>query len=813
VTGSAGVLATTTDPAASPGARAAAPSARAASLHALQTGTRLHEFEITDPLGEGGFSIVYRAWDHSLERVVALKEYMPGSLASRDQDTRVHVRSAALQSTFDAGLRSFVNESKLLASFDHPSLVKVYRFWEANGTAYMVMPFYEGRTLRDTVQAMPGAPGEAWILELLAPLTEALGYIHARSCYHRDIAPDNILMLADSGRPLLLDFGAARRVITDMSQALTVIVKAGYAPIEQYAEVADMSQGAWTDVHALAAVIYWMVTGKKPPAAISRMLKDNHVPLAAQSLPGYSPEFLGAIDRGLALLPQDRTRSIEAFADEIGLRRPASQRAAVLGPHRTDPAARATGHATGATPTQLAPTQLAHTTTQPPPAEASVDIPLAPEEGDVDDDVTVVHPDGGSFMPTGWPPTTSTPSRLVPSFDDEAPAPTSSQWEETSQPQSAARSEHRSQQPPQPTVRSELRTSIPPQAPQESPSRLEPQSRSTLRQAPQQTHLEPQSRSTLQPQAEAPQHSRLEPQARSIVQPPPQQALSQADRTSRSTMQPQPQPRSPDDSQSPSRLRPQVAPSIDSDAVDDDLTRAGASLRTADAPASGTTRGDARPITSVRSARDAGIDDLPPTARAVSDERATASADARAAREAPRTDATTSARAPEPAPRGRVALMSAVAVLATTATALTAWWMLRAPAPQPEPTLKPVARPTATPVAPPAVVAAPSPSPEASAVSPAGSAPVAATPTTAAPPVEVAPAPAPAPANARTPEPAPTTAVEAPPSTRRPRATPSAKPPAVANPNAAECARILQRLSLGETSPDLLERAGSLHCK
>ncbi|HEY9024296.1 MAG TPA: serine/threonine protein kinase, partial [Burkholderiaceae bacterium] len=113
VTGSAGVLATTTDPAATPGARAAAPGTRAASLHALQPGTRLHEFEITDPLGEGGFSIVYRAWDHSLERVVALKEYMPGSLASRDQDTRVHVRSAALQSTFDAGLRSFVNESKL----------------------------------------------------------------------------------------------------------------------------------------------------------------------------------------------------------------------------------------------------------------------------------------------------------------------------------------------------------------------------------------------------------------------------------------------------------------------------------------------------------------------------------------------------------------------------------------------------------------------------------------------------------------------------------------------------------------------------
>ncbi len=307
----------------SPEPRRAGATARRASMYALPAGHQLHEFELTEHIGEGGFSIVYRALDRSLERVVALKEYMPGSLATRDEDTTVHVRNESMQATFDAGLRSFVNESKLLASFDHPSLVKVYRFWEANGTAYMVMPFYAGLTLKDTVLGLPGRPSQAWIQDVLAPLTEALTYIHQRQCYHRDIAPDNILMLADSGRPLLLDFGAARRVITDMTQALTVIVKAGYAPIEQYAAMPDMAQGPWTDVHALAAVVYWMITGDKPPAAIARVLKDNYVPLVEQQPPGYSLDVLRAVDRGLAFRPEDRTQTIEAFAEELGLR-PAS---------------------------------------------------------------------------------------------------------------------------------------------------------------------------------------------------------------------------------------------------------------------------------------------------------------------------------------------------------------------------------------------------------------------------------------------------------------------------------------------------------
>ena len=285
----------------------------------LRIGTRLAEFEITQRLGEGGFSIVYLAWDHSLDRKVALKEYMPASLASRVGESQVTARSERHRDTFEAGLKSFVNEGKLLAQFDHPALVKVYRFWQAHGTAYMVMPLYEGVTLRDTVRALPTPPDEAWLLGLLAPLTEALEVIHAEQCYHRDIAPDNVILLAGSRKPLLLDFGAARRVIGDMTQALTVILKPGYAPIEQYAEVPGMRQGPWTDVYALAAVVYWCITGKTPPAAVGRMVRDSWVPLATCAAGRYSARFLEAIDRALTVMPEARTQTIRALREELGL--------------------------------------------------------------------------------------------------------------------------------------------------------------------------------------------------------------------------------------------------------------------------------------------------------------------------------------------------------------------------------------------------------------------------------------------------------------------------------------------------------------
>ncbi|GMV47333.1 MAG: hypothetical protein AMXMBFR66_27310 [Pseudomonadota bacterium] len=288
----------------------------------LPVGTRLGEFEITRLVGEGGFGIVYEAVDHSLGRHVALKEYMPSALAARNANSQVQVKSERHRETFEAGRKSFVNEARLLASFDHPALVKVYRFWEGNGTAYMVMQFLEGRTLRDILREQRQAglppPDESWLRSVLGPLTEALLVIHAEQCYHRDIAPDNVMQLAN-GRWLLLDFGAARRVIGDMTQALTVILKPGYAPIEQYAEIPGMKQGAWTDVYALAAVVYFAIMGRTPPPSVSRMLNDNYVPLAQAAAGRYSEPFLQAIDRALAVRPDERTQTIGELRQQLGL--------------------------------------------------------------------------------------------------------------------------------------------------------------------------------------------------------------------------------------------------------------------------------------------------------------------------------------------------------------------------------------------------------------------------------------------------------------------------------------------------------------
>ncbi len=289
------------------------------SGNALPAGTYLGEFEITGVLGEGGFGIVYVAWDHSLRRRVALKEYMPSSLAARAGSTEVRVRSDRHRETFDVGLKSFVNEARLLAQFDHPSLVKVFRFWEANGTAYMVMPLYEGVTLKDKLRQMEAPPDEAWLMQLLAPLTEALAVIHAGNCFHRDIAPDNIILLAGSERPLLLDFGAARRVIGDMSQALTVILKPGFAPVEQYDEVPDLKQGAWTDIYALAASVHFAIMGKTPPSSLGRLLNDSFVPLAQSAEGRYSEGFLRAIDRALSVRPNERTASAAELRADLGL--------------------------------------------------------------------------------------------------------------------------------------------------------------------------------------------------------------------------------------------------------------------------------------------------------------------------------------------------------------------------------------------------------------------------------------------------------------------------------------------------------------
>src|SRR5262249_8603378 len=279
----------------------------------LPPGYQLHEFVIDSVLGEGGFGVVYAAIDTRLERRVAIKEYMPTSLATRDLDFSVHARSSAdHREAFEAGLRSFVNEAKLLARFEHPSLVKVYQFWEERGTAYMVMPLYTAPTLKKWVKQRTKPIEEEWLVNFLDGVIDALEGLHKENCLHRDVAPDNILVLNETS-PILLDFGAARRVIGDLTHNLTVILKPGFAPVEQYAETAALKQGPWTDVYALSAVGYFAITGKAPVAAVGRMVNDDLVPLREFAAGRYSQRLLATLDAGLRVRPEDRPLSMQAL--------------------------------------------------------------------------------------------------------------------------------------------------------------------------------------------------------------------------------------------------------------------------------------------------------------------------------------------------------------------------------------------------------------------------------------------------------------------------------------------------------------------
>jgi len=284
---------------------------------ALPLGSLLGDFEIREVIGVGGFGIVYRAWEGPLERDVAIKEYMPMGMVGRNGDGHLTLRSRAHQEDFDLGLRSFLNEAKLLARFDHPALVKVYRFWEERGTAYMAMPFYRGQTLRQRRQHLGAvAVTEAWLMSMLEPLLGALAEMHRVEVFHRDIAPDNILW-CDDDRPVLLDFGAARRVLADRTQHLTAVLKPQFAPIEQYADAHVMRQGPWTDIFALASTCYFMLTGRPPLPATARILSDDLAPLTELAPPGFSTRVLATLDWAMAVRPGDRPQSVAALRDAL----------------------------------------------------------------------------------------------------------------------------------------------------------------------------------------------------------------------------------------------------------------------------------------------------------------------------------------------------------------------------------------------------------------------------------------------------------------------------------------------------------------
>jgi len=303
----------------------AAPSSLAAPAglddsRLLPAGTRLDEFEIIRPLGVGGFGIVYLALDRSLLRQVALKEFMPGELAVRGRGGVVRARSADCTEPFERALESFFNEARLLAPFNHPGLIRVHRFWKANGTAYMAMQYCPGVTLKEARSAMRAPPDEAWLRAFVEPILGALERLHRAGVFHRDISPDNILLLPN-GRPILLDFGSARRVIGPGTKSLTVVLKPNFAPIEQYGDETGMAQGPWTDLYALGATVHFMLTGEAPTPAVLRVVDDLRKPLAAggaSAFPEVGATFLSAIDWSVAVAPKDRPQSVAALRQALG---------------------------------------------------------------------------------------------------------------------------------------------------------------------------------------------------------------------------------------------------------------------------------------------------------------------------------------------------------------------------------------------------------------------------------------------------------------------------------------------------------------
>lgn len=300
---------------------AAAPAVSVDHVDALPVGARLGEFEILALLGVGGFGMVYKAFDHSLHRHVAIKEYMPAALAARAQGQQLSVRTSTDLQTFQAGLASFVEEARLLAQFDHPSLVKVFRFWEANNTAYMVMPLYQGMTLKQARAFMRKPPPEAWLRKLLWAVLDALRVLHENDTLHRDISPDNILV-DKTGNPILIDFGAASEQVVRATRVLTGrrVIKEGYSPQEFYLTGAEQSPAS--DLYSLGATFYHVITGSPPPESQRRLARvaegepDPYQPLAGR-FDGYPPGFLEAIDKAVRVMPKDRIQSAGDWLDWI----------------------------------------------------------------------------------------------------------------------------------------------------------------------------------------------------------------------------------------------------------------------------------------------------------------------------------------------------------------------------------------------------------------------------------------------------------------------------------------------------------------
>lgn len=290
------------------------------NLHALSPGLMLHWYRVERVLGQGAFGITYLCRDVNLDRSVAIKEYLPGQLAARQGDHSVQAASDEQNDEFHDGLTRFLAEARTLARFEHPNIVRVLNVFEANHTAYMVMHYEQGETLREVLARRKSLP-ETELRSMLMPLLDGLEHIHAAGFIHRDIKPANIFLRAD-GSPVLIDFGAARQAVQGHTRTLTNFVSRGYAAIEQYSGKSDR-QGPWTDVYGLGATIYRAMTGRMPADAVERSEAISNgtadVMTRTSSLPltGYSRAFQWAIDRALAFRALDRPQTVAEWRQEF----------------------------------------------------------------------------------------------------------------------------------------------------------------------------------------------------------------------------------------------------------------------------------------------------------------------------------------------------------------------------------------------------------------------------------------------------------------------------------------------------------------
>lgn len=280
---------------------------------ALPPGTELGEYRIERVLGQGGFGITYLATDRHLDAPVAIKEYLPEEIAFRAGDRSVSPNATRHAGRYREGLESFLAEARTLAALRHPAIVRVARFFEAHRTAYMVLEYERGQPLT-AWWPRHRELGEAALVELLLPLLDGLAAVHAAGFLHRDIKPDNIQVREHDGSLVLLDFGSAGQTVAVADQG-AVVVTPGYAPIEQYGLG---EQGAWTDLHALAATLYWCVAGRKPPDAETRAADPRAMVPALEAGRGrFGVAFLRAIDRALDMDPARRPRDVAEFRREL----------------------------------------------------------------------------------------------------------------------------------------------------------------------------------------------------------------------------------------------------------------------------------------------------------------------------------------------------------------------------------------------------------------------------------------------------------------------------------------------------------------